>query len=114
MSAANARALPQDRVVAAVEAAASGGYVRALAELLARLPDGEEIGYAAWISAFGGHTEALMLLRDGGADLSYNNVIKNNRFYRTDYLKNTWTPILLYKKPLTHFSNPNPFQLIRL
>ncbi len=63
------RALPLDLVPNAVKVAASGGYVGALAELLARLPDGADLGNSAFFSARGGHAEALALLRDGGANL---------------------------------------------
>lgn len=79
------RALPQDRIVNAIKAAASGGHLGALVELLARLPDGEyseELSHACFGAATTGHTEALVLLRDGGALFNYENEVTFPRLLR--------------------------------
>lgn len=72
------RALPSERVEAAIAAAASVGHIEALSELLARWPigvtDDKFLGYAAWIASYNGQIEALLLLKDCGADVTHLNV----------------------------------------
>lgn len=68
------RALPFERVIDAIEAAASAGQADAMVELLARSPDPAELGYAITASAANGIAAALSALLDYGAEVEINEV----------------------------------------